>query len=481
MPRLFHSSTLFVDALNASNGNSNLEPEAQPESPQIPCPEGSRFDYLFPPSDQERLNLGSETVESLTALGESMREVSSIDSTIPSAYTYFGQFVAHDLSLDPITKNVPLDQPLTPLPVGTIGSLINRRSGLLDLDNVYGPGLDEVTCYEIPRKNEEMRLATAYGSSVYGTDLPRGSNPPYIAKIGDSRNDENVTLSQLHAAFLRAHNIIVQNNKTYAQARKMLRNIYQHLVVKDLLPRIVHQTDIDSAKQAVDKGTAKYRKDHDFMPIEFTAAAFRFGHSMIRSKYTFNSQRGVVPLRMLFTPNALSDYYQLLADWVIDWRNFVDGGLNKARNFSPQLVEPLANLIDNTKNLNLSLAVRDLRRGYLLGLPTGQAFAAKMGKTAISGDKIEKVAVSDNQRLVLQTKGLSQQTPLWFYLFAESIVERDGLFLGPVCGQFVAEVLLEIARRSGYDEDVEFENIFGNKDQLNLTKFLLQTVPQSNP
>src|SRR6185369_14500000 len=55
----------------------------------------SRFDFLLPETP--------ETRAALIALGMSMREPDGErvpDSSIPSLYTYFGQFVDHDITLE---------------------------------------------------------------------------------------------------------------------------------------------------------------------------------------------------------------------------------------------------------------------------------------------------------------------------------------------------------------------------------------------
>jgi Animal haem peroxidase len=473
MSRPFHSSTAFIAGLSSQAASFAVPPPTV----TVPIPEKTRFGYLFQQKSGDRLAESFQTVANLTALGDSMREKSAVHSQTPSVYTYFGQFIAHDLTFDSIAKEHPLHPEIKPLDPEIVNSLPNGRTGLLDLDSVYGPGVnDQGITFPVPQRGDEFELAFAYGSKVYGTDVPRGEYPPYEARIGDRRNDENLTISQLHLAFLRAHNLLVKSGLSFEEAKLLLRRRYQYLVIHDFLPRLVHADDL---KEAVTKKEL-YSPSSDgfFIPIEFSAAAFRFGHSMIRSTYEFNQDRGIVPLRLLFTAAALGNYYQILSDWIIDWRNFVESGTNRARAFVPQLVEPLADLIDSTGNLRFSLAVNDLRRGYLLGLPTGQALATFLGITPLTEAEILDSAVSPAQKEILQVSGFAKDTPLWFYVFAEATKKRGGAFLGPVCGQMLALVLLELARRSNYEDDDPWNPILGQKDKFNLTEFLMNTLPE---
>lgn len=475
-----HGSPQFSVALNAFSDEVG---EASPAlDPPAECPKPSRFGYLFEElqtSRANRLRPGKRTIAALICLGLSMRDRDPakpvFNSKIPSIYTYFGQFIVHDLTLDPITKGTPLTKDLNPLSPEIVKSLENRRSGLMDLDSVYGPSLTETGCFAVPRIGDELALAFAFGSSVYGTDLPRGEVPPYDARIGDGRNDENLITSQLHLAFLRAHNKVVQeNHASFYEAQSVIKQRYQHLVIHDFLPRIVSREDLDKVQE--ENVFALLDGEH-FMPMEFTAAAFRFGHSMIRGNYDFNASRGLVRLDEIFMPGALGRYINILDDWVIDWSNFLDGGTNTARTFHPKLVEPLSELIDAAKNSNFSLAARDLLRGYLLGLPTGQAVAKAMKLKPLTADQVEATAVDELQRQLLRLNGFTTKTPLWFYLFAESVHFHDGALLGPVCGQIVASVLTELARRSGFDDNAPWDPILGEKNEFDLRQLILHSLP----
>ena len=78
------------------------------------------------------------------------------------------------------------------------------------------------------------------------------------------------------------------------------------------------------------------------MPLEFSVAAFRFGHTMVRGLYDFNlnfntsGNDGTFPadVGLLFTFTALSGQLgesdTLPHNWIIEWENLVDGAKGKA-------------------------------------------------------------------------------------------------------------------------------------------------------
>ena len=428
----------------------------------VPCSPPTRFDYLFPElqeSPDDRLPEDATTAQTLIDLGNSMLDPEpsgfeplnpAFDSTIPSVYTYFGQFITHEIVLESTTKDRKLGPDTLPLAKTEIPQLTNARTALLDLDSVYGPMLDaQGKCYSVPVEGEEMKVGRATSSSIPGTDLPREKAPSYTARIGDRRNDANLITSQMHLAFLRAHNALVKSGKSFESAQKLLRQHFQWLLVSDYLPRVV---DSEVLREVLEGkiDILKRPDDQAFMPVEFSAAAFRFGHSMPRNRYNYNKDYDKVRLFDLFLPKK-SGYPPVLDEWIIDWNRFIPGGTNVARRMDTRLVEPLKRLIDADGNpIKRGLAALDLLRGYLLRLPTGQAVAKALKLPEVSAAQIETVAeqVNPQQKAILNQSGMSSRTPLWFYILAEAAHFKNGLCLGPVGSAIVAGVLIELVRRS---------------------------------
>jgi hypothetical protein len=211
------------------------------------------------------------------------------------------------------------------------------------------------------------------------------------------------------------------------------------------------------------------------MPLEFSVAAYRFGHSMVRAKYNYNLNFPEATLfPELFTFTALSGqlggFDTLPEIWIIQWERFLRGGevFNKARKIDTQLVEPLEHLRtvegkeegagdpSDPQRLAAKLAVRNLLRGYQLRMPTGQAVAGALQEKlqgvrnipVLTPQQIKNAAANDRQRQVLNDSGFDARTPLWYYILAEAKFHSDGRRLGPVGSTIVAEVLVGLVRRS---------------------------------
>ena len=307
-------------------------------------------------------------------------------------------------------------------------------------------------------------------------DLPRegrSSDPERdrAALIGDARNDENTIIAQLHVAFLRAHNELVEQGQKFGGASRMLRRHYQHIILHDFLKRIVEPQIVD---ETIERSWVYDPKDQPFMPLEFSVVAYRFGHSMVRAAYNFNLNFNLsgepdtfpATLELLFTFSALSgqlgDFDTLPDNWIIQWENLNDAGapFDRTRRIDTKPVEPLFQLTDlrgrPRQGDRARLAVRNLLRGYLLRLPTGQAVARALQRrlsgvrdiSVLGPSRIRRGAASEEQAQVLEDAGFLDRTPLWYYILAEAAVLGNGRRLGPVGGTIVAEVLVGLVRRS---------------------------------
>jgi nucleoid-associated protein YgaU len=504
MPRLLHGSIVTPAALqDAQRDLARLSADIDLGFAVASPSDVQDFDFLFPSLQGDPANLlpeSPDTPEQLKVLGRTMEDSGGPDpgdADIPAVYTYFGQFVDHDITLEVQPADLPpsfsgsmavlLDPNMTPLPLVQIRNVIqNFRTATLDLDSVYGlpaprdpaNGAKLLTGVVAPLEEPDFPEAKPFlrpPDKGDDNDLPReprsgNSLHDRAALIGDPRNDENLIVAQLHLAFLKAHNALVDQGRTFEEARRLLRQHYQFIVVHDFLKRVVDPGIVDGILQ---QGNRWYNAlaEPFFLPLEFAVACYRFGHTMVRDIYDFNlnfntsGEQGTTPatLGLLFTFTALSGqvgpgagFDTLPENWIIEWERFVDtgsGAVNKARRLDTKLASPglfaLPNLEGQTEAPEdaARLAVRNLLRGYRLRLPTGQAIARFLGLPALTPAEIEAAAASAAQADALRAAGFLERTPLWFYLLAEA-KHGGGQRLGPVGGTIVAEVLIGLVRRS---------------------------------
>lgn len=404
----------------------------------------------------------------LKALADAMLDADledeSLDNTaIPAGFTYLGQFVDHDITLDLSSLSDKKRDPL---------GLENFRTPALDLDSVYGLGVDgSPHLYarapaDLGKRGPKVvigkNIKVGFGGVIgdFDNDLPR--SPEGMALIGDPRNDENLLVAQTHLAFLKFHNAVcdkladdgVEEQKILAQAQRTVTYHYQWIVLHDWMERLCGE---GVTAKILREGRKYYRfKKTPYMPVEFSAAAYRLGHSMIRQAYSYNRVFPDVDFRLLFQftglsgeiagnlaptpPVGVTPVSALPSNWIIDWRRFYDLDrpssvpFNFTRKIDPLLARQLHTLPDGS-----NLALRNLQRGVSLGLPSGQDVAIKIGvENPLTPEEIATGPDGEEAK----RQGLHEATPLWYYILKEAQVRQGGERLGPVGATIISEVFV---------------------------------------
>jgi len=347
----------------------------------------------------------------------------------------------------------------------------------LDLDCVYGPAVETNVAFQIPRNGDQLATDITSGSP-FGPELPREQAPPHAALIGDRRNDVNLIVSQLHLAFMLAHNKLVGQGANFEEARRILRRHYQWMVVEDYLRRVADPAVVNAV---LDSTINLYDPPDDnmYMPLEFSVAAFRFGHSMIRDSYNYNETFERVHLFQLQLPGFLATYHHIPGEWTINWTRFLDG-TNNARRFDTTLARGLLRLTNAQGQVSpFGLATMDLLKGFTMCLPTGEAVANRLGQE-MSCRQFQS-ALTNDQKQILGEGGFEGRTPLWFYILAEANALGNGR-LGPVGSVIVASVLIGLVRKSK-DSYLRFNNwtpSLGTNGKFDLSDLLrfAEVLPQ---
>jgi hypothetical protein len=452
------------------------------------------------------------------------------DPEITAAYTYLGQFTDHDLTFDPTSR---LREALTDQ---QLDALADFRTPRFDLDNLYGRGPDDQPYMYQPDKIHMLLGEPLSGSSFDpdARDLPRGPN--HRALIGDPRNDENRIVAQLHATFLRFHNNVadyltrtkyLRREPTFEDVRQQVRWHYQWMLVTDFLPRVINDDTYQRVFADPYHPTPTLPGLRDglrLMPVEFSVAAFRFGHSMIRPEYRLNTKIR----RPIFSPRVddrapvddeadLGGFRPIPRGWAIDWQFFIDlepgvqltarGPLDgtikrkpqKAYKIDTSLVSPLGHLPPEVASHPKILALRNLQRGAAFSLPTGQQVARALGEKPIpDGQLVIGKATAEDRRKRRPLREIAPdfagRAPLWAYILSEAQVtswDRAGngaspdsipIKLGPVGGRIVAGVFAALLRgdpTSYLKQDAPFTPIAaltrdGNFGLAELISFALQ-------
>jgi hypothetical protein len=463
-----HGSFLIIDEIDEQTYNLFRSSKSLKENEMFSPTSLVNYDFLFRDLVQDKNNLLPETpevIKALKELGAAMKE--DIDSPsentdIPTAYTYLGQFIDHDITSEATTRQIAETKFesnfFSPIPANDLRhKLKNARSGSLDLDSLYGGNAAVVN--GLFKIGPVSQVGTIPPNKSIQNDLPRKPDTQKTAEIGDPRNDENLIIAQLHLAFLKFHNAIIKKkNVDFETAKSIVRQHYQWIVIHDFLMRICDTNVVNDILQNGNKWF-KPTDDDFFMPVEFSAAAYRFGHSMVRSKYNFNLNfdgEKQATLQHLFQFTGLSGDLAglptLPQNWIIEWDFFLPFQTRRndnARKIDTRLTFELQNLPQGPTPIFQFLAKLNLLRGYLLSLPTGQAAANLVlgSSKALTSDQILANANKEEKKALLNAN-LHEKTPLWYYILAEASIQNGGQKLGLLGSTIVAETLIGLIRKS---------------------------------
>jgi len=511
-----------------------LEPAQSPQGPseqqQVQDVMAGLAALMVTTEFRDNLDNGDPTPDAPITKAEPADE----NPNVAAGYTYFGQFVDHDITFDPVSSLQRQNDP---------DSLEDFRTPRLDLDCLYGRGpADQPYLYAKP---ERSRFILGPDRGVHGQkrpDLLRTADG--TALIGDKRNDENKIVAQVQALFLKFHNKVYdqigsrfgagQGDARFAEAQRIVRWCYQWIVLNDFLPRVCDKSVVKDVMPSATRREPQlqFYRPHGgdaYIPVEFSVAAYRFGHSMVRPSYSLNDTAkssasfdfngtpkpfGRIPIfvaqaaKSTDAMNGFGEFApELPAAWGIDW-SFFFGKLGTHPNGQPQIPQPSyridASLVDPLGDLPefaaagvpspfTSLAFRNLTRGVTMGLPSGQRVARMMGaKTVLSDEQLWSVR---NEEEALQPwsegtaffndsknkKWLTAAAPLWYYILKEAEVMHHGHHLGEVGSRIVAETMVGLAwfdhysylfQQPRWDPSKELLGLPSSLDMLELTKFV---------
>jgi len=363
---------------------------------------------------------------------------------IPAGYTYFGQFIDHDMTHD-TSALADYTGELKP------EELPNYRTCALNLENTYGegPGSRDSALYE--DDNVSFSLGRFDDGSACDVPLDDGAGGCLGRPLAaDPRNLENALVRQVHTLFLKLHNIAADNlihssiHDRFAAARQRVTHQYQWLVRHDFLPRIcdplVYKKIITDSDPLIDWG------NRFSIPVEFAQAAFRFGHSMVRSEYGLGPTNVSVNIRTLLKGKDATG--PLHANQKIKWARFLQAGDASA---GAELAMPInTSIIPEFFSLSseeiktfvrvkpgpreiFALPLRTMKRGAMLRLPSGQRAAEAFGE--------HELWPGSQAWANLVDCGLRDSTPLWYYILLEAEIKAGGARLGPLGSRIIAEVI----------------------------------------
>lgn len=402
------------------------------------------------------------------------------DVGIEVGYTYFGQFIDHDLTNDETSLGDVLSLQSVVRILLEPEEIRNRQTPHLDLSHLYGRGPEHSSSQHLYEPgNARFLVGKPVWSTVLRRDASYRSIDVAVGRNGrplteDRRASENIILRQITAVFKRLHNVAVEQCRDHTNgiaerfecARLQTARQFQWLVVKDYLATILHPKVYARVFEDEDP-LFKWQPPQKFcIPIEFSVAAMRFGHSMVRDAYTLSDETDA-DLIDLIKPGSNGGPLDPMNE--VDWARFFQGAgpgalattaqpidtlisqgmfqipLGTLRLFNSGTVPPFDGITQFDKKglVVLRLPFITLLRGVAMKLPTGQTVA-----DAFKVDRLDEKQLTfgtngepSPQGQILVDSGLTTNTPLWYYLLRESEVRENGRCLGEVASNIVAETI----------------------------------------
>lgn len=397
------------------------------------------------------------------------------DKAMPAGYTYWGQFIAHDVA-------------------PRVGSG-RKRSSALDLDSLYGTGWhDPEICLNVAEGTflPGFTSADAHGPSIR-MDLFRRADKSAV--IPEPRNEDNLILSQFHLLLQRFHNAVVQSllrqtpelppQTRFEKAAANVSLVFRRLTLDDFLPKIV---DKQVYKHVIEDANRYFEfSGKDPMPKEITAGVFRFGHSLVRQDYHVNARATNIDLAELFEltgPGGLAGYQTLPTGRVIDWQFLFTLAIDNSRAVGAGRVDPF--IVQGMRQMRAAhgqihnIARKNLQRGIDTAISSGQQCVEYTLKrfenlaTDIGLDPVQNIAgLKPGQRQLLHKKGVLTETPLWLYVLLEGAANSiNGACLGPFASLLVCESVRAGCENAGQTSTTELTELQSIKSMADLINWI---------
>ncbi len=272
----------------------------------------------------------------------------------------------------------------TKTPTVTPREQLNDLTSYLDGSQIYGSS-DDVANRLIDRKDRSLMATTVVDKEIL---LPISSKvgdclmQEKCFLTGDVRGNEHVGLTTIHTLFVREHNRIAKeltsmNGKVWSaerifqETRKIVGAMLQKITYEDYLTKVLGSTAYD----IVMRKYTGYRPCVDAsIPNSFAAAAYRYGHSLVRPVFnrllTDNYKLPGKPLNLRKSFFNMEAFFETKIDAVL--RGLVSDNALRNDEFVNDVMT--TELFGSEESRGMDLVALNIQRSRDHGLPVYGSF-----------------------------------------------------------------------------------------------------------
>ena len=421
----------------------------------------------------------------------------SLSTSLPNAagasnfLFQWGQFLDHDLSLTHTTPDAghapmfaPGDDPHMPgarisftrsqytKADGGVREQINALTAFIDASNLYGSSAEQAAA--LRRDASGARVPGGKLATSAGDLLPFDPHAPGLFLAGDERANEQFGLTAMHTLFVREHNYWAErlagehpaweDDTVFEQARRMVGAEMQAITYNEFLPTLLGSGFLP--------GLGAHAHDPELDPRianEFSAAAFRVGHTLLPNALAVleedGSERvagGVALADAFFRPDMVT---------TLGIEPILRGlGATDAQEIDNRMVDGVRNLLFAMPGMSfgMDLAALNIQRGRDHGLPAYNDLRVALGLDAVAyGDG---VFLPGAEPLLMQVYQSVDDIDPWVGLLAE-IHHAEGMV-----GESIYRILLDQFSRLMHGDAFWYESILSADETAEIDRTLLSDI-----
>ena len=375
----------------------------------------------------------------------------------------WGQFIDHDIDLTdgsadepqniivPIGDNffdpaetgnaiIPFNRALFDPDTGTDSSNVrqqeNEITSWIDGSMIYGSSDERAAALRVGPDSPYLKTSSGDLLPFNTERLPNangpGAEPESLFLAGDIRANEQIGLTALHTLFVREHNRLAEllwNDEPYASAESIFQAARRLVVAKVQIITYDEHLPALIGRKAIPRYRGYNASVNPTIFNEFSAAAFRLGHSMVSEQLLSVDSRG----NQVDQIDLAGAFFN--APQVFQSRDDIDPILRGLASQEHQaidvmVVHPLRNLLFGQPGAGgLDLTALNIQRGRDHGLPFYNDMRVAMGLKRVTNFN----QISNDQELqqsLQDAYGDVDNIDLWVGGLAETPVGKRGAQVG---------------------------------------------------